>query len=197
MYVDGVEVYGADYPTQIWHDVMAYALRDVPYSSFPDPDANLMPAVEYIISPSLEQDDLLSHGGVGAPSCVWDGQIVPCPTTTLPPTTAPPTTAGSTTTSHATATTAPTATVSPTVPAYAGGGPVTTFVEPQSPTTPPSAPTTAPATTAAPTTGAPSAGTQVSPPTATPSGPSGQSGGYGLGPGQRGVGNRQNRGYGP
>ena len=197
MYVDGVEVYGADYPTQIWHDVMAYALRDVPYSSFPDPDANLMPAVEYIISPSLEQDDLLSHGGVGAPSCVWDGQIVPCPTTTLPPITAPPTTAGSTTTSHATATTAPTATVSPTVPAYAGGGPVTTFVEPQSPTTPPSAPTTAPATTAAPTTAATSASTRVSPPTATPSGPSGQGGGYGFGPGQRGLGNGQNRGYGP
>ena len=144
MYVDGTEVYGADYPTQIWHDVMAFALRDVPYSSFPDPNPDLMPPVEYIISPSLEQDDLLSHGGVGAPSCVWDGQLVPCPTTTLPPPppTAPTTTgSGSTTSSHPTTSGAPTTTVPPTVPAYAGGGPVTTFAVPKSPTTAPPVPT--------------------------------------------------------
>jgi penicillin-binding protein 1A len=201
MYVDGTEVYGADYPTQIWHDVMAYALRDVPYSSFPDPNPDLMPPVEYIISPSLEQDDLLSHGGVGAPSCVWDGQLVPCPTTTLPPPppTAPTTTgSGPTTSSHPTTSGAPTTTVPPTVPASAGGGPVTTFAVPKSPTTPPPAPTTAaPVTTAATSSGQ----NQGSPPTASPPGPNNQGRGDGFGQGgrvgQRVAGGGQNLGYGP
>jgi membrane peptidoglycan carboxypeptidase len=198
MYVDGTEVYGADYPTQIWHDVMAYALRAVPYSSFPDPNPDLMPPVEYIISPSLEQDDLLSHGGVGTPSCVWDGQLVPCPTTTLPPppTTAPTTTgSGSTTSSHPTTSGAPTTTVPPTVPAYAGGGPVTTFAVPKSPTTAPPVPTTAaPITTAATSSGQ----NQGSPPTASPPGQNNLGGGDGFGQGgQRGAGGGQNRGYGP
>jgi penicillin-binding protein 1A len=87
MYVDGVEVFGADYPTQIWHDVMAYALKDVPYTAFPTPDPNDLPPEKYIFSTSLEQDDLLSHAGIGPSSCVWDGQLVPCATTTLPTTT--------------------------------------------------------------------------------------------------------------
>ena len=52
--VNGAEVYGAGYPTQIWHDVMAYALRDVAYSSFPVPDPNLMPPVV------LDERDLAS-----------------------------------------------------------------------------------------------------------------------------------------
>jgi penicillin-binding protein 1A len=55
------EVYGASYPTQIWHDVMAYALEDVPYSAFPGPDEALMPPVRYVDSPGLDQADLLSH----------------------------------------------------------------------------------------------------------------------------------------
>jgi penicillin-binding protein 1A len=62
MYVDGQEVFGASYPTQIWHDVMAYALRGVPYSQFPAPDPALMPPVEYIDTPGLQRDDLISHG---------------------------------------------------------------------------------------------------------------------------------------
>ena len=45
--------------------------------------------VELIFSYSLEEDDLLSHGGVGPSSCVWDGELVPCATTTTT-TTAPP-----------------------------------------------------------------------------------------------------------
>ncbi|MGH9106708.1 MAG: transglycosylase domain-containing protein, partial [Acidimicrobiales bacterium] len=67
MYIDGAEVYGASYPTQIWHDVMAYALQGVPYSSFPAPDPALMPPVEYIDSPALARDDLISHGWVPPP----------------------------------------------------------------------------------------------------------------------------------
>jgi penicillin-binding protein 1A len=90
MYVNGVEVFGADYPTQIWHDVMQFALNGVPYSAFPAPDPSLMPPIKYIFSPALERDDLLSHGGVGPTSCVWDGSIVPCPTTTTTTTTLPP-----------------------------------------------------------------------------------------------------------
>jgi membrane peptidoglycan carboxypeptidase len=90
MYVNGVEVFGADYPTQIWHDVMQFALNGVPYSAFPAPDPSLMPPIKYIFSPALERDDLLSHGGVGPTSCVWDGSIVPCPTTTTTTTTTLP-----------------------------------------------------------------------------------------------------------
>jgi penicillin-binding protein 1A len=89
MYVNGAEVFGADYPTQIWHDVMQYALAHTPYIAFPTPDSYDLPPVKYIYSASLEQDDLLSHDGVGATTCVWDGEVVPCATTTTS-TTAPP-----------------------------------------------------------------------------------------------------------
>ena len=76
MYVNGQAVFGAMYPTEIWHDVMAYALRNVAYSPFPSPDPALMPSVEYIDTPGLQRDDLISHG-----------ELPPPPTTT---TTAPP-----------------------------------------------------------------------------------------------------------
>ena len=89
MYVNGAEVFGADYPTQIWHDVSQYALSGTPYDAFPLPDPSQLPPVKYIFSPTLERDDLLSHGGAGPTACVWDGAIVPCPTTTTT-TTAPP-----------------------------------------------------------------------------------------------------------
>ena len=89
MYVNGVEVFGADYPTQIWRDVVQFGLSGVAYSAFPQPDAADMPPIKYIFSPALEQDDLLSHGGVGPTSCVWAGSIVPCPTTTTTTTTVP------------------------------------------------------------------------------------------------------------
>ena len=94
MYVDGVEVFGADYPTQIWHDVMAFALKDVAYTAFPPPDPSLMAPVKYIDSDALAQDDLLSHGGYISRTCVASGAVNPCPTTTTrpPPTTRPPTT---------------------------------------------------------------------------------------------------------
>jgi penicillin-binding protein 1A len=89
MYVNGVEVFGADYPTQIWHDVMQYALAHSSYIAFPTPDTYDLPPVKYIYSASLEEDDLLSHDGVGATACVWDGELVPCATTTTT-TTVPP-----------------------------------------------------------------------------------------------------------
>ncbi len=89
MYVNGAEVFGADYPTQIWHDVMEYALSHAAYGSFPLPDPSAEPPVKFIFSPALERDDLLSHGGAGPSSCVWAGAIVPCPTTTTT-TTVPP-----------------------------------------------------------------------------------------------------------
>ena len=89
MYVNGVEVYGADYPTQIWHDVMQYVLAHSSYIAFPTPDTYDLPPVKYIYSASLEEDDLLSHDGVGATACVWDGELVPCATTTTT-TTVPP-----------------------------------------------------------------------------------------------------------
>jgi penicillin-binding protein 1A len=74
MYVGGSEVFGAQYPTQIWHDVMAYALKDVPYSAFPAPDPALLPPVKYINSPALQRDDLIYHG--------WPPPPPPTPPTT-------------------------------------------------------------------------------------------------------------------
>jgi len=87
MYVNGVEVFGASYPTQIWHDVMGFALRNTPYSAFPSPDPALVPAIKYIDSPALMRDDLLSHGGAGSGSCVASGADHPCPLTPLTTTT--------------------------------------------------------------------------------------------------------------
>ena len=138
MYVDGVEVYGAGVPTQIWHDVMAYALKDVPYSPFPEPDSALMPPVRYVYSAALARDDL-----------IWHDYLPPPPTTTT-------TTAPSLHTHNAgagatrTAPPRPAAT-SPSVPATAP--PARTTLPPR--TTPPTAaPTTAAPTTAAPVTAA-------------------------------------------
>ncbi len=127
MYVDGVEVYGADYPTEIWHDVMAYALSTTPYAAFPAPAPYLMPPLEYIDSPTLEEDDLISHGGIGPGDCVWNGTLVPCVTTTIPvPTTAGPTTTTSVPASTtATGSTPGTTTSSTFVPGAGGPGATT------------------------------------------------------------------------
>lgn len=136
MYVDGVEVYGASYPTQIWHDVMAYALQNVAYTPFPSPQPDLMPPVEYIDTPALQQNDLISHGEL------------PPPPTTAPTTTAPTTTSSKTTATTATpgkATTGPGR--GPTTATTAGGttptpAAPTTRAEPTTrvaPTTPPTA----------------------------------------------------------
>jgi membrane peptidoglycan carboxypeptidase len=100
MYVNGVEVFGAGAPTQIWHDVMTYALHNTSYESFPNPDPALMPAVRYIDSPALARDDLIWHGYVPPPSTTTttpkkQGPGHGPPTVTVPPAvTTTPTTAG-------------------------------------------------------------------------------------------------------
>jgi hypothetical protein len=76
MYINGAEVFGASYPTQIWRDVAAEALATTPYSVFPAPDYSTLPQVEYINSPALERDDLIAHG--------WP-PAAPATTTTAPP----------------------------------------------------------------------------------------------------------------
>ena len=86
-YADGEEVYGADTPTQIWHDVMTYALANVPYTAFPPPDPALMPPVDYIDSPALARDDLISHGYIPPPTTTT---TAPAHKTTVPTTAAPP-----------------------------------------------------------------------------------------------------------
>jgi penicillin-binding protein 1A len=95
MYIDGQplygEVFGAEYPTQIWHDVMTYALQGVPYAAFPAPDPGRMPPVKYINSPGLERDDLISHGFAPPPTTTTTlpGKKKPKKTTTTLPTTTP------------------------------------------------------------------------------------------------------------
>ncbi|HTV12853.1 MAG TPA: transglycosylase domain-containing protein [Acidimicrobiales bacterium] len=74
MYVDGAEVFGAGAPTQIWHDVMTYALDSTTYESFASPDMTLTPPIRYIDSPALARDDL-----------IWHGYVPPSTTTTTVP----------------------------------------------------------------------------------------------------------------
>ena len=166
-YADGAEVYGADTPTQIWHDVMAYALQDVPYSAFPAPDPALMPEVKYIDSPALARDDLISHGYVPPPP--------PPPTTTTTaagpgvrrtfntlPASSP---GGPSTTKARASTTLPTVptlpksfastTLPPTTVAPTTLPPTTLPPTTVAPTTPPPATTVAPTTTAVPATTTP------------------------------------------
>jgi membrane peptidoglycan carboxypeptidase len=179
MYVDGVEVFGADTPTRIWHDVMAYALQDVPYSAFPNPDEALMPSVRYIDSPSLAHDDLISHGYVPPPPPPTTTTTRPRPTTTRPGLPGPPRRlllppqgATTATTFPPPARTIPAATIpaatipptrAPTTAAPTTRAPTTTAPTTRAPTT--TAPTTRAPTTVAPTTVAP---TTSAPTTATP-----------------------------
>jgi penicillin-binding protein 1A len=165
MYVNGEEVFGADYPTQIWHDVMAFALKDVPYTAFPPPDPSLMAPVKYIDSDALAQDDLLSHGGYISRTCVASGAVNPCPTTTTrAPTTTrpPPTTVPRTTTSVFVLPPPPTGDLAP------GTVPRTTIVP--ATTSPPRVTTALPPTTVVPATTSPPRVTTVpvtTPPPAT------------------------------
>jgi penicillin-binding protein 1A len=148
MYVDGAEVFGADYPTQIWHDVMAFALKDVPYSAFPPPNPALMAPVQYIDSDALARDDLLSHGGYISNTCVASGSVNPCPTTTTRATTTtrprPTTTVRRTTTSVFVLPPPPTGDLTP-----------VTTIPPVTTTSPPPVTTALPPTSLVPVTTAP------------------------------------------
>lgn len=173
----GQEVYGADTPTQIWHDVMAYALANVPYSAFPSPSPSEMAPVVYIDPPSLQKADLLSHGYYAPPTTATTrkkakkrGSRHPKPAPAPFATTVPkgvPTSATSTpgatgtvvTPSPATtlpATTLPATTVPTTVPTTQPATTTVPTTQPATtaPTTQPTTtvPTTQPATTTAPTT---------------------------------------------
>ncbi len=169
MYLNGVEIFGASYPTQIWHDVASYALAHTSYSAFPSPDPSAMPPLEYIDSPSLQRADLLSHGYLPQTTTT----VAPT-TSTRPPgkTTTRPARTGATTAPSATAPTGPlprarriepgvnppTKAVAATVPTTTATVPTTTATVPTTtatapktaatvPTTAATVPTTAPATT--------------------------------------------------
>jgi membrane peptidoglycan carboxypeptidase len=79
----GEPVYGADYPAHTWHDFMAPVLANQQVIGFPAVDNSLLPATQFITSPSLIADDVLDGNGT------YD-QPAPTTTTTSPPT--PPTT---------------------------------------------------------------------------------------------------------
>jgi membrane peptidoglycan carboxypeptidase len=109
--INGIEVYGANYPAETWHDFMSYALADLPILQFPPPDYALMSAPKFITSPGLVADDVLDHNYAAPPP------TVPSPTaTTVTPSTLP-------TTGTTTATTTTTGTGGPPT---SGPGPPTT-----------------------------------------------------------------------
>ena len=151
MYLNGVEVFGASYPTQIWHDVAAYALSGTPYSSFPSPVPALMPPVHYIDSLSLQRADLLSHG-----------YAPPAATTTTSSTTTSATTAPAATAPRSTRPAGP-------APKPATGPPSVRPAAGHTAVNPPAATSPVP-TTRAPTTRAPSTSAPVAPPAATTTG---------------------------
>jgi membrane peptidoglycan carboxypeptidase len=148
--LSGNEVFGADYPTQIWHDVMKYALQSTPYTVFPSVNSYSLPPVKFIDSTQLQKDDLLAHGGYYGP----------CPTDSLGRCVTP-------------TTFTPTPTRAPTRTAPASGGPSTTSTPIPTQTAP--ATSTAPVTTAPPST---SPASVPSPPSPAPGahGPAPQSG---------------------
>jgi penicillin-binding protein 1A len=86
------EVYGAQYPAEIWRTVAQYTLQHTPYISWPTPDYDLMPPVKYIISPQLEHDDIIDHDYPPPP-----------PTTTTTPAPTPPVTTAPNTKTNTTA----------------------------------------------------------------------------------------------
>jgi membrane peptidoglycan carboxypeptidase len=61
--IDGVAVYGADYPARTWHDYSAAVLADQPVEQLPAVAYGLLPPTRYVTSPSLVHDDVLAHNG--------------------------------------------------------------------------------------------------------------------------------------
>jgi penicillin-binding protein 1A len=78
---DCQELFGADYPTEIWQAVASHALEGSHPVAFPAPDYSLLPPQKYIDSLGLEHDDLFSHGAFPV-GCGPNGNGLPCPTTT-------------------------------------------------------------------------------------------------------------------
>lgn len=63
IYIDGVPVYGANYPAETWHTFDAAALANQPALPLPGISPALMPPTHYITSPSLVAADVLDHNG--------------------------------------------------------------------------------------------------------------------------------------
>lgn len=62
--INGVPVYGADYPARTWHDYSAAIMAGQPVIDFPGVSGSELPPTKYITSPSLVADDVLAHNGV-------------------------------------------------------------------------------------------------------------------------------------
>jgi penicillin-binding protein 1A len=82
--IDGLTVYGANYPASTWHDYSAAVLANQPVLDFPTPDGALVPPSKYVTSPALVAADVRDHNYVAPPA--------------PPPTYAPATTTPSTST---------------------------------------------------------------------------------------------------
>ena len=96
IYINGVAVYGADYPARTWHDYTAAALASSPAEPLPQVPSSLLPPPKYVTSPSLVAADVLDHNGAGsAGSGTGGGNGSSTPTQ---PAYTPPTTSTATTT---------------------------------------------------------------------------------------------------
>ena len=133
IYINGVAVYGADYPARTWHDYSAAALASSPPEPLPQADSSLLPPTKYVTSPSLVADDVLDHnngGYSGSPPGGSTSYLSPpvtsspatTPPATTPPSTAPPATAPPATSPPATSppATSPPATAPPKGPGSKG-----------------------------------------------------------------------------
>ncbi len=83
--IDGLTVYGANYPASTWHDYSAAVLADQPVLNFPTPKASLVPPAKYVTSPALVAADVRDHNYVAPPAPT----PVYVPATTTPSTSTP------------------------------------------------------------------------------------------------------------
>ena len=98
--VGGIAVYGGTYPAHTWHDFAALALAGAPVETFPTIDYSLLPASEYVTSPSLVADDVLDHNSIALATPPPTTPASPGANGTTPTTVtgSPPTTVGAATT---------------------------------------------------------------------------------------------------
>ncbi len=86
-----IDEFGADTPTEIWHDYTEAALANQPVIAFPVPDPSEVPPVKFITSSQLQADSPFGYNNFPSPTFV-PSNGPPSTTSRTVPSTSPPTT---------------------------------------------------------------------------------------------------------